>query len=58
MQNIDAENGFRPILCICICVITDAMLICNVDVNADVMCEQSITVFSPLTPAPFALPLI
>ena len=47
---VDTENGFRPILCICISVTIVAMLNfdgdgdCDVGPNADVKCEQSITV--------------
>ena len=45
--NIDAQNGFRPILCIFVCVTIDAMLNFDGDVdtdaNADVQCEQTFT---------------
>ena len=34
-ENIDAENGFRPIFCICDCVTIDAMLNCDVDVDTN-----------------------
>ena len=44
--NIDAENGFRPILCVCVCITIDAMLNFDGDADAnakaDVKCEQSI----------------
>ena len=46
--NIDTENGFRPILCVCVTI--DAMLNFDgsVDANADVKCEHSFTVLFPL----------
>ena len=44
--NIDAENGFRPILCVSVCVTIDAMLNfdSNVDANAtaDIKCEHTV----------------
>ena len=44
--NIDADNGLRPILCVYVCVTSDAMLNfdrdVDVDANADVACEQSV----------------
>ena len=41
--NTDTENGFRPILCICVCVTIDAMLNFDADVhaNADVNGEHT-----------------
>ena len=32
--------GFRPNLCVCVCITTDAMF--NFDVDTNVNCEQSI----------------
>ena len=44
-QTIDAENDFRPNLWVCVTI--DAMLSfagdVDIDANADVQCEQSIT---------------
>ena len=44
--NVDAENGFRPIACVCMVTI-NAMLNIDgdVDANADVKCEQSMIHF-------------
>ena len=43
--NIDTENEFRPNLCVCICVTIDTMLNFDgeIDANADIKCEQSIS---------------
>ena len=45
LQMLTLENGFRPILCVYICVTIDAMLNFDfdLDANADVTCKQSIT---------------
>ena len=39
----NAQNGFRPILCICVCVSIDTMLNLDGDVDANVKCEHSLT---------------
>ena len=38
------KNGFRPILCVCVCVSIDTMLNFDGDVDANVKCEHSIKV--------------
>ena len=41
-EALDAQNGFRPILCVFVCVAIDAMLNFDSDVDANVKCEHSL----------------
>ena len=52
---MDAENGFRPILCVCVCITSDAMFNGDVDAYADDKCEQSIKHQFAVTPLQLTL---
>ena len=54
---MDAENGFRPILCVCVCITSDAMFNGDGDVDAyaDDKCEQSIKHQFAVTPLQLTL---
>ena len=58
---IDAENGFRPILCVCVCVSIDTMLNYDGDVDANAnACTYLKALFTRNVFSPFLLaaPLI
>ena len=41
--NVNVKNGFRPILCVCVCASIDAMLNFDGDCDANVNCEHTLT---------------